>query len=385
MEDGYTATACPDTAEACSRPDFCRIEKSVEIFRRYLVSEWTRKKTPYGLDAALARAAESGPEVTGRIFLNAGFATWLAYHMATTGESHYEGRHAQLQAIAAFNQYSTADRTLVAKRVAETVAHSTVTSAIEKMLQEPKRRSKFSPCSWRFLQADELGLLSPTSDTGSREPPWSTSLAQIISPSDNTLPATGEGLTANSDDLSNDGSLTTGQQVLSNASLRGTADIFPEYLSGGIRRDIVHVDGLMCLKAAVTMNFPYNPLGQVHCLMTLAILSNKVEYLAMALFNVHVESASRVRHVVLPGGVRLLPNPELTLHGCQTEAIKLVFGSEVNNAVQASPVRKQEMEEEVRKTGCVSMTIARSSDEGAFITLNLGLTEGSRIREKLYN
>jgi hypothetical protein len=162
-------------------------------------------------------------------------------------------------------------------------------------------------------------------------------------------------------------------------------DVFPEYMSGAIRKDTVQIDGLMCLRAAVTMNFPYYPLGQVHCLMTLAIMSNKVEYLAMTLFNVHVESASHVRYVVLPGGVRLLPNPEITLQGCQTEAIAKLFGPEVDGAVKASPVRRQEVKQETRATGCVSMTITRSSNEGAFINLNLGLTEGSEIRDKLYN
>lgn len=118
------------------------ITDPVEIFRKHLVSEWTRKKTPYGLDGALAKATDSGPDDTDRIFLNAGFPAWVAYFLATNGESHYEGRQAQLQAIGAFNQLPTEERMLGAKRVAETVPHATVRNAIDKMLQEPKRRRK---------------------------------------------------------------------------------------------------------------------------------------------------------------------------------------------------------------------------------------------------
>ncbi|KAF1999574.1 hypothetical protein P154DRAFT_523132 [Amniculicola lignicola CBS 123094] len=146
MEDrSHGDIACPDSIEAYSEPDEYVIEDSIQIFRKYLVSEWTRTKTPYGLDAALAKATTSGPDCTERIFLNAGFKAWLAYFLATPGEGHFEGRQAQVEAMAVFQNHSIKDRRLTAERVAKIIPHSTVQAAISKMLQEPKRRRLLPP------------------------------------------------------------------------------------------------------------------------------------------------------------------------------------------------------------------------------------------------
>lgn len=365
-------TASPDSQPNQDQPNQDTIGDPVEIFRKYLVSEWTRQKTPYGLDGALADAAVSEPGDTGRIFLNAGFTAWVAYFLASTGESHYEGRLVQLQAIEAFNLLPIEERELGAKRVAETVPHATVTNAIDKMLRDPKRRR----------------LLSPTSDQESPEQPSSTSPARSISFNVEPLPnPTQRYTTANLDPSQNDIHLASGlqQQVLSAASLQGTADLFPEYMSDAIRVDPVEGDGTTCWKTAVTMSFPYS--GKVDCLMSLAIRETKVEYIAMALFKVHVDvdPAARARQVVLEHGVRLVPNPEITLQGVQKEAIIKVLGAEIYEAIKASRVCEEEQQQKpTRATRCVSMIIPSNPHLGAIINLNLSLKGGSRVRDKLY-
>lgn len=168
--------------------------------------------------------------------------------------------------------------------------------------------------------------------------------------------------------------------ILEKASVEGLADVFGPYLCGAIRRDTV--DNGASLKAAVTMDFPLD--GLVDCLKSLAIQQNKVEYLAFALFNVHVESEGRVRYVMLNEGAKLIPNPEMTLKGARDDAILRILGVEIHEAIKTSRMRKKELEEGNLVTECVSMIFTDRSDEGAVINLSLGLKGGAQIQNKLY-
>lgn len=174
------------------------------------------------------------------------------------------------------------------------------------------------------------------------------------------------------------------QQVLSQASLQDVAAIFPEYMSGAIRRDSTEVNGVLSWTAAITMAFPY--FGKVDCLMSLAIRETKVEHIAMTLFGVHieVEAAVHARQLVLPNGVRVMPSPEITLQGVHNEAIKRLLGNHILEAVDGSRVRQEELEQGTRATRCVSMIVPSNPSIGAIINLNLGLKEGSQIRNSLY-
>jgi hypothetical protein len=122
------------------------------------------------------------------------------------------------------------------------------------------------------------------------------------------------------------------------------------------------------------MDFPFR--GLVDCLMSLAIHQSKVEYLAMALFKVHVESVGQVRYVVLKEGVRLIPSSEIALKGVLDKAIIRVFGPEIHGAITASRMRKKELEEGNHATEYVSMILTSSSSEGAIINLSLDLKAG---------
>lgn len=180
-------------------------------------------------------------------------------------------------------------------------------------------------------------------------------------------------------------SLDTGASqhlVFENASLLGIADVFDQYMCGAIRKDTVLSDGAICLKAAITMDFPID--GLVDCLMSLAIYHTKVEYLAMSLFNVHVESAGQVRYVVLNEGAKLLPSPEITLKGALDESIIRILGPEIHGAIQSSRMRRKEMEEGNHVTECVSMILTSRPEEGAIINLSLGLKGGTNLKNKLY-
>ena len=165
------------------------------------------------------------------------------------------------------------------------------------------------------------------------------------------------------------------QETVSSPLTSRLPTIFPQYTCGIIRRT--------GYKASITMAFPYS-LG-VDCLLSLSILSNKVEYLAMKLFGVHIETEGEFRYVVFQkDGVRLLPRPALAIQGACDETISMLLGPEVSNAISVSPVRKEEIKQAILATRCVTMSITNNSHEDCVLTLNLGQDEGYKIRKTLF-
>lgn len=156
-------------------------------------------------------------------------------------------------------------------------------------------------------------------------------------------------------------------------------------MDSAIRRDTLNHDGTLTTTAAITMVFPPNPIQKKDCAMTLAIVNHKVERCARDLFGVNVETEGQFRYVVLQNGSRIIPTPELTLLDCQPDAIEPMFGPNAAWAIAKSEYRRQEGQMgRSHVTGCVSMVISSNANDGACITLNLGLAEASHTRKKLY-
>jgi len=151
---------------------------------------------------------------------------------------------------------------------------------------------------------------------------------------------------------------------------------FPQYMCSAIRKSGD--------RAAVTMVFPYFPGGTVVCLMSLAILASKVEYLAMELFGVHLETEDGFRCVVLENGGRLVPGQDMILQGARDEAILKLFGLEASRGIAASPAREEEVRQAILATRCVTMRVSSNPNDDVMVSLNLGLEEGFRIKETLY-
>lgn len=154
--------------------------------------------------------------------------------------------------------------------------------------------------------------------------------------------------------------------------------MFSEYLRGAIRRDD---DAGGRKTAAVSMNFPSNLIGDVDCALTLEVQSNKVEYLAMRLFNAHLETNGEARELVLDGGTRARIN---WLVGSPSERVLEIFGCEIATAIEQAPFRRLEVLDGTDATRCVTMSDFTDSGKGAMITLSLGLRAGSKIYEKLF-
>lgn len=102
----------------------------------------------------------------------------------------------------------------------------------------------------------------------------------------------------------------------------------------------------------------------------------------MALFNAKVKWVEQDRHIVLNEGITLIiSNSKATLKGVQDKAIIKVFGPEIRNAINKSPVRTRELEEGKHATKCVLIILTKNR---AIINLSLGLDKGLEIQNKLY-
>ncbi|KAH6953739.1 hypothetical protein BKA56DRAFT_604803 [Ilyonectria sp. MPI-CAGE-AT-0026] len=351
------------------------IESLVTLFSSFLSSEWTRKRAPYRLRESIQSTRSSPPDSSSRIFLDrGGFKAWLAYFFATTGEAHFSGRQARQQLIAELHKLPVEERARIAQRVTASDIHPSAEVLFRSMEQQTvdTQAVGFDTVGPKRRRQDE-------SPTRYDEYP--------ISPPHSTLPTSnqprGESCSTHIDrsQTYTDSVLAEEQgQVVTGASIQGLLNLFPEYISGAIRRD----GAADQMTAAVMMNFPRRSFGDVACIMTLVVLANKVERLAMLLFGAHLESDGGIREVVLQDGARLIPSPQVILQGSHSDAVSKVFGSETAGAIAAAPFRRREILEGTRATRCVTMTIFRESDKTALITLTLGLREGFQIHDKLY-
>ncbi|KAK7219253.1 hypothetical protein V2G26_007256 [Clonostachys chloroleuca] len=276
------------------------INDSLRIFTDCLSKEWTRTKTPYGLDEALGSVGkpdvlqldqgEAARQETAAIFLGFGFQTWLAYFLATHHQGrHYPGQKATTETIRAFDQLSNEDRTGVASAIASIESHVTVQDAIRKLMATPKRR--------RLVE-----------QTCSEQQPTNVAMSsrQIIA---NGSPS-----------LNNTISITSPTLRIESPSDPAVALAPP-------------VQEQTCTQASYRV-----------------IKASEVPYIAMRLFKAHIGTGDGVRHFVLDNGGRLLPVNGFQFQGSLDSDIDGLLGSKISKAIAESPVREQECAEGIVAT-----------------------------------
>lgn len=172
--------------------------------------------------------------------------------------------------------------------------------------------------------------------------------------------------------------------ILVNACLDECSQLYPPYLAGAIRR-VPDLNNQNSLAASIAMVFPDYPSAvKFGCQMTLEIMPNKVEHVGREIFQAHIETTGGLRYIYLPGGTKILPQPQVTIQGCPHSAISLNFGNETFQAIRANPAYQDEVRQGRDRTDCVSMVVSHKADEGALILLSLAPREGTLIRDRLY-
>ena len=119
------------------------METAIQLVTSYLRSPWTRRRLPKGLQVAYLQAQNAPLESTARIFLEVGFSSWVAYFLATPGETHFPGRHYQTSQLKAFDKLPMETRVSAAKRVRDSHIDPTTLAAINQMERSCKRQSMY--------------------------------------------------------------------------------------------------------------------------------------------------------------------------------------------------------------------------------------------------
>lgn len=160
------------------------------------------------------------------------------------------------------------------------------------------------------------------------------------------------------------------------AAIAGVRDVFPPYICSAVLKNHA-LNGAM-----VEMSFPRYPSDD--CLMVLTIQPNKIEYLAMALFGIHLESEAQQRYLVLQNGSRVVPSSQISLEGAEEGAIAGILGRSVNDAIRSSWQRTREIGNATHVTRCVAMQVDVKPSAPALLNLLLGLEKGVELGHKLY-
>jgi hypothetical protein len=168
------------------------------------------------------------------------------------------------------------------------------------------------------------------------------------------------------------------QEIISGGDIE-ELDLFPEYLRGAIKRNETGSHRA----AAVSMNFPSHVIADVDCIMTMEVYPNKVEHLAVLIFNVHLETNGEIRELIMPGGLKIIA---IQLQGSPPSSVATVFGPITAAALESAPNRRREISEGGAQvaTRCVTMSDFTDVHKGAIITLTLGRRAASQLYEKLF-
>jgi hypothetical protein len=153
-------------------------------------------------------------------------------------------------------------------------------------------------------------------------------------------------------------------------------EIFPSYMCSAIKKNGD--------RAALSMTFPLGFYSHGVVCMNLTILANKIEYLAMELFGVHIEAESGSRHILLGNGARLLLRSDLLMQGGSGEHIVQVLGLALSHGIDVCPSRMEEIIQAITRTRCVSMQITPNAEEDGNLGLLIEESEAYSIKQKLF-
>lgn len=161
------------------------------------------------------------------------------------------------------------------------------------------------------------------------------------------------------------------------AELEGTISMFGEVMAKGIKEVQMDQDW-----KAVTMHFPKEttPENSFTCFLKLEVREEYLKELTMALFKMEVSWVTHTFQIVHENGM-MQTMSEFVHKGALEEDIVAVFDPEISSAITECTVRRRELAEGKRRTGCVSIAFARS--EGT-VTLAMDLQRGVEIQKKLY-
>ncbi|KAG6354866.1 hypothetical protein INS49_003947 [Diaporthe citri] len=352
-----------------------------------------RRKLPRSLPQALKNLQEADEVTTERIFYDyGGVPAWTAYVLvkrATESTGHVSGRGKRRRLLDRIEEQSIESRQSLAERLG---------ARIEPVQQQRFQRASQPASSSRGNERELLCAEGTGDDQLARESsqqseirstgPDSTTSQLTPQQTPRLVPfATTHGFTSSISASTSAGVLnpieffSEERHVLKYASIAECASIFPPYLARAIvRRTLPHNSGT--LGAAISMALPFQ--GFTKCLVRIEVTSSKVEHIAQELFGAQLETEHGVRYLYQPNGQKITPYPRLLLRECRLDNIGSFFGSELADAIFATPVYQMDIQKRNGYTSCVSMAISSVADESADIFILLWPKEGMALRDRLY-
>ncbi|KAK3946987.1 hypothetical protein QBC32DRAFT_248541 [Pseudoneurospora amorphoporcata] len=305
---------------------------------------------------------------TARIFFDEGqFPAWLVYFLtknAADKQSHFLGKAELRQFVNALEKQSVKSRQLLAARVGAAIPpkhlekinslHKRTITSFEMSSNSKKRRRADSTISENSLSPDA----TPQSAHGHH-----SSLGRTVQ--------------VRPDSAASSNCCVEDERVPGNASLEQAERLFPRDLFNSIKR-YPDPRNKNIMVAAVLISFPNE-----QCQMSLEVTEDKVQHLARDLFDARLEVKDGFRYL-RSGRTKVKPSPKLTLTGCERNVLSSTFGLETFRGIEASSRYQHEGMHLWDTTDCVAMVISASAQEGAVIYMSLGLWEGIKISNKLF-
>ncbi|KAF3060436.1 hypothetical protein CFAM422_011324 [Trichoderma lentiforme] len=342
----------------------------------------TKIRKPKGYQKALKAAGSAEETSTDALFLrNGGVETWFRYFLTENqskeSSGHFDGKAWVTQQLDNFEKTSVEFRISVAKGVKEALHAKAQSETVQ-----PAERAD------SVQQSDDQRSISV--QTAVTETKGNTELIPTApddfhsisdSPSRAVESDSQQDISAQTAELiktvPNDAHFTITYPPASRLP-----NIFPRSLAKAIKRKRMKSGW----SAGITMSF----LGDLHAdtrfgpMITLQTITHLADEFAMPLFGMKLRSVNGQRAQVLPTGALSISGAELTVRGCEREAILEVFGSGIDKAVKATAVYKDELARGEDRTDCVSMIIPPNINEGVVFNLLLEEIWAIKFKDALY-
>ena len=95
------------------------------------------------------------------------------------------------------------------------------------------------------------------------------------------------------------------QQTVSQPIIKYISRVFPQYIYSTII--------IVSNRAAITITFLLSLSNKIEYLMSLAIRTNKVEFIVIQLFRIYVETEDRFQYIILENRARYIPRCNMSL------------------------------------------------------------------------
>ncbi|KAF2020333.1 hypothetical protein BU24DRAFT_448619 [Aaosphaeria arxii CBS 175.79] len=160
--------------------------------------------------------------------------------------------------------------------------------------------------------------------------------------------------------------------IRNKASIDAVATMFPQVLIRAMSRERGFADiELIYLE------------DQMSAILKIVIAPHNTQSLAHRLFGVNIEIEDSCHYMAVSDVVRVTPTPFLKVQGATESTIIEYLGERIHHAIEKSDLRKQEKENGIKSSCCLSFDIPLSSLDRSYLYVTIDTEQGHSIRADL--